>query len=388
MEHQPNNPHDRDRDVPDREQLWPGEVDLTGAVEQDDVLADVIGDAIREAVHDSTEVPEWGARTLARALADEQADRISGGLHHFAVTGRVNKEALSRELSELYQTTDRSDIREWVNWLGSYVRALPRDPKTEAYLTANSEERTPAEYPTDGSRLDQVGYYLSHEYPFNETTLEKVRDSLFDLFRQADTTGEPIALDDARALATLLARLLPPSSEMHRFATTGEANPIVFHEECEFVRQRNWRVYDITTWVRHLKQHLAARPDLGRQPGETVMSDPGADPENPQITQGLRGYGDAFRAYLQLPRVDPQRNDLIDGFRALYRTSFASIDGLIARLSQLQERMPEMGNFVDDGAMQSFRTLDRAGLEALAHDTWDIVEVGGRLHLFSKGVER
>ena len=54
---------------PDREQIGDEEIDLTGVVDQTDSLKDVIGDAIIEAGSDG-EVPEWGARAMARLLAN------------------------------------------------------------------------------------------------------------------------------------------------------------------------------------------------------------------------------------------------------------------------------------------------------------------------------
>src|SRR5690349_8882847 len=100
MEHQPTNP-DRDPDTPESERLWPGEIDLTGVVEQEDSLRDVIGDAFYEAEQSGGEVPEWGARTLARALADRLDNPQIGALHHFAVTGKSDKEAIGLELARL-----------------------------------------------------------------------------------------------------------------------------------------------------------------------------------------------------------------------------------------------------------------------------------------------
>ena len=126
MEHlqprQPDEPHG-----PEDERLWLGEIDLTGAVRQDDALADVIGDAIGEAEAEGGEVPEWGARTLARALANERSDPLSGALHHFAITGHIDSLTIFDELSELYQTSDDDQIREWIKWLGTYVVRTQND---------------------------------------------------------------------------------------------------------------------------------------------------------------------------------------------------------------------------------------------------------------------
>lgn len=127
----PNTPDEEPRG-PEEEQLWPGEIDLAGVVRQDEALVDVIGDAIGEAEADGGEVPEWGARTLARALANERDDPLSGALHQFAVTGRAEPKAVIQELAELYQTTTHDEIRDWVNWLGTYMVRLENEKPGES----------------------------------------------------------------------------------------------------------------------------------------------------------------------------------------------------------------------------------------------------------------
>ena len=49
MEQVPQNSPDEEPLGPEGERLWPGEIDLTGVVRQDEALTDVIGDAIAEA---------------------------------------------------------------------------------------------------------------------------------------------------------------------------------------------------------------------------------------------------------------------------------------------------------------------------------------------------
>lgn len=117
-EHSPHSPNRPSRG-PEPERLFPGEVDLTGATQQPDVLRDVIGDAITEA--ENGDLPDWGARVIARALANQQ--RNFGALHQFAVTGRIDRAAMARQLVDIYARTsaDDDETREWINWLGSYV---------------------------------------------------------------------------------------------------------------------------------------------------------------------------------------------------------------------------------------------------------------------------
>lgn len=134
IERQPHNPDDNDRGIPERERLSSGEIDLTGAVDTDEDLADVIGDALFEAEARGA-LPDWGARPIARALANEYSEGPTA-LHHFAATGRVDLQQLSRELALIYsQTPEQHEVRTWVGWLTRYIQAhsVPTDAaSTEA----------------------------------------------------------------------------------------------------------------------------------------------------------------------------------------------------------------------------------------------------------------
>src|SRR6266568_1113588 len=249
MEHLPPRSPDEEPRGPEDEQLYRGEIDLTGTTRQDDALADVIGDAIAEdTAEDGTgEVPDWGARSLARALANVRDDPLSGDLHHFAVTGRADPEAIARELADLYQATTDEQVKEWINWLGTYVIRMPD----------NAEATEPANSPDDDA-------------PDLGTSPEELAARLRDVFADADARAEAIPASNARAIATVLSIFLDPDSEMAHFADTGDANPVQLHHECQLVRQRTEDIpgmaTSMDTWIRYFEQHLAARTDLGRQP--------------------------------------------------------------------------------------------------------------------------
>ncbi|WP_067803942.1 hypothetical protein [Actinomadura formosensis] len=125
MELPPRRSRDDEPIGPELEQFEKGIIDMTGMIEQDDALCDVIYDAIGEAQEDNGIVPEWGARTLARALADERDDPFSGALHHYAITGRADRAALLRELAEFSNPPHDDLAQEWAGWLEAYVRNLP-----------------------------------------------------------------------------------------------------------------------------------------------------------------------------------------------------------------------------------------------------------------------
>ncbi|TNC23702.1 hypothetical protein [Amycolatopsis alkalitolerans] len=321
---------------------------MTGVIRQDDALVDVIGDAIGEAKADGGEVPEWGARTLARALANERDDPMSGALHHFAITGRADREAIAKELAELYQRTTDEEIREWINWLGMYVINLPDTAGTSGDAT------------TPDDTLD-------------EDALNDMVERLRSTCAEADAQGAPISTDDAKVIAGLLAHLLPPGSEMSRFAATGAANPVVIAEECEFIRERTLGAPDISTWALSLAHYLAANASLGRQAGQPAL-DAGDLPNDLLIRYGITRHGDAFRAYLSLPAIDPARTDLIKSFLDFYVGTYDSMDDLTTDLVGGTHSEAELLELARDDI--SFEELVRAG--------WDIVELDGKFYVFTK----
>lgn len=126
---------------PEHERLPDYEIDLTGSVNQPDGLMDVIGDAIIEAGDDG-EVPDWGARVMARYLANIMGGTNSA-LHHFAVTTRADYDRMGDELSQLWeQYADDDLVGEIINRLGTYliaaVRAMGESTQPEGPQTPDS----------------------------------------------------------------------------------------------------------------------------------------------------------------------------------------------------------------------------------------------------------
>lgn len=125
---------------PPRERLEPGEIDLTGVVRQDADLRDVIGDAIVEARAADGELPEWGARAVARILANQRPG-TTPGLHGFAATGRGEYEAIATELSLLLADPDLPvEAEEWINRLGTYLIAQNRAERVTETRVVHSPE--------------------------------------------------------------------------------------------------------------------------------------------------------------------------------------------------------------------------------------------------------
>lgn len=336
------------------EQLGPGEIDLTGATRQGDTLADVIGDAIGEATADdgTGEVPDWGARTLARALANERDDPFNGALHHYAVTGHADHEAIGNELAELYQATTDEEIREWVNWLGTYLIRLHNDPVP------------------DDIQADTAPDLVTRPATFGA--------HLRDAFAAADAHSEAITAETARDLARLLAIFLDPDSEIARFADTGDANPVQLSQECQIVRRLTEHVPDAGEWITRFERHLASRSDLGRQaePPRNPTS-PTAETdaaEHPAVEQGIRDHGTAFEAFLTLPDIDLDQNDLVQTFNNCYVGAYDSMEVLVRDLTEGVIGEDEQTRWAAEGV----------ALDDLVRAAWDIVELGGKFYVFSQ----
>jgi len=120
-------------DMPPAEMMQPGDIDLTGAIEMREDLVDVIRDSILEAnASDTGELPEWGARTVARYLASYLQGAAPTALHQLAATNHVDYEALYKELSDLYPIAPPINVRGWIDRLGTYLIARQRAGEAEA----------------------------------------------------------------------------------------------------------------------------------------------------------------------------------------------------------------------------------------------------------------
>jgi hypothetical protein len=245
MEKEPFNEDDRDRSIPERERLDPGEIDLTGAVRQDGALRDVIGDALVEMQSSGGTLPDWGARVIARVLANRQETQASA-LHHFAVTGKAELSSIAPELESL-RGSDNRETADLASLLGDY------------------------------------------------------------LVRQA-------AAEQEASLSS------------------------------------------------------ATESDAGESP----------------IDQGIRLHGSAFQAYLQLPDTDPRASDLVARFQNLYIGSFDSMHHLIYALTDAKRGMEEISKTAEEWGLDEFVTLNETAMAEAVRATWDIIQAGGKLHVFTK----
>ncbi|GAA4536583.1 hypothetical protein [Amycolatopsis samaneae] len=362
MEQHPHEPHDRDNHGPEREKLNPSEIDLTGSIDQPDALRDVIWDAIAEVRYSQGELPEWGARTIARALAN----RLNGpgALHHYAVTGRADRDAMVSELVVIYATTDDSEIREWANHLGKYlVKATD----------------TPDQSGTPGAK-EQLEALEVHP---DSTPLEKISAYLRISFAAADAEGGAIPQHVAEVIAVILVPLLPPDSEFERLLRTGQAYRGRLHEECESLRKQAWRAPDMDLWITRFEQYLT-ETERATGPTEPPGEEPVESADNPQVAQGIREHGDAFRAFLRLSDVDPSSDTLIQNFLDLRMGSFDSMDELLNELTEFPNFRAAVTEAEQRWGFEDFVSYDQEKLEATVRATWDVVELNGKFHVFMR----
>lgn len=101
-------------------------------------LANIIGDAFDEADASGGELTEWGARAIARSLAD-QYNEPNPVLERFADTGESDLEAISREAMPIYnQPSCSAWMKQQIDYLLTFL--LDRARSTPAESKDTSEQ--------------------------------------------------------------------------------------------------------------------------------------------------------------------------------------------------------------------------------------------------------
>lgn len=128
--------HDHDHEPVSHASEW----EPTGAVDQPDGLTSIIDEAIAEAGADG-EVPDWGARAMARYLAT-LLDEPGSALNDFAGTAQIDYERLNAELATLWQEHAETDLTsEVINRLGTYLIAARRETSPTIRSQTGGTER-------------------------------------------------------------------------------------------------------------------------------------------------------------------------------------------------------------------------------------------------------
>ena len=115
------------------------------------------------------------------------------------------------------------------------------------------------------------------------------------------------------------------------------------------------------------------------QPGETDLSDVASQ----QAKQGIREHGDAFRAFLRLPDIDPLSDELLTRFQEFYVGTYTSMDALFEALTELRACKAEVDATAARWGLDDMFVVDYDRLASIARAVWDIVEIDGTLYVFS-----
>lgn len=126
---------------------------------------------------------------------------------------------------------------------------------------------------------------------------------------------------------------------------------------------------------------IPAAPDAQTEPTGPVERE--ARPGDPQIERGIREHGDAFRAYLELPDIDPTRYDLLETFREFYIGAFVSMEALLDELTEIRNCLA-LTEVAAGWGFDEMVSLDSGRVERVTREIWDIVETGGRFHVFDE----
>ncbi|MGH3904685.1 MAG: hypothetical protein ACRDTE_10915 [Pseudonocardiaceae bacterium] len=134
--------------------------------------------------------------------------------------------------------------------------------------------------------------------------------------------------------------------------------------------------------VRDEAHQAVQMPDTQTEHAPSVKQE--AHASNSQVEEGIRQHGDAFRAYLELPDIDLNRDDLLQTFREFYIGTFASMDALLNELTEIRDCMAAITEVAASWGFDDMAGLDPASVERVARETWDIVEISGNLYAFDK----
>lgn len=362
-EHFPDS-NDPDRPRPEQEYLQPGDIDFTGAVPQRDDMLDLIGDAFTEAEASGGELPDWGARAIARILADGLEP--GSALHQFAVTGRADPNAISAETIPIYNAPDTpAEVKRWIDYLGTYL--IHQD---DPVATASSA-------PVPDATVERVISVDITAQSGEEVTPAAIREAV----RLARDSGDLIPRWTAHAIARHLADKLPfQNSALNRYANTGVIRRLQLAVETRWIASAADTSDEIREWISYLDdfttEHRIAA--MGK-PGGASEPEPGS-----QAAEGIRQFGDAFRAYLALEDIDPDREDLIDTFHEVYVGRFATMHDVIEGLTEITDWQAALDEVTARYGIDDLVSIDRPKVERIVRSTWSLKRVRGVIYVFDK----
>ncbi len=364
-EHHPDR-HDPKRPGPEREYLQPGEIDFTGAVPQRQDMLDLIGDAFTEAKATGGEIPDWGARAIARILADGLEP--GSALHQFAVTGRADPDAISAETIPIYTAPDTpAEVKRWIDYLGTYL--LHQDDQPESAARVSTTHR-----PADPDITVSI-YHLSD----NESANTAIRRAI----ALAKDTGGTIHPWIAYAIARHLADQLPDqASALSTFADNSTIDAPRLTAETRAIARADTTPDEIREWISFFDAFVASR--TAATPDRPTADEPTEAALPSQAEQGIREFGDAFRAYLALEDIDPAREDLIQTFHEVYVGRYRTMDAVVGALTEVTEWQAAVDELSTRLGIDGLVAIDHSAVDRLVRERWDVNEVDGVLYVFEK----
>jgi hypothetical protein len=103
-----------------------------------------------------------------------------------------------------------------------------------------------------------------------------------------------------------------------------------------------------------------------------------------QLGKLLIEHGDPLRAYLELGDIDATAASLIDDFRSNYVGWYSDMDEVVEGLTEIQDWERDLVQWSMERGLQGMVSLDHDGIEKVTRETWDVVEIGGRLYVFNR----
>lgn len=221
---------------------------------------------------------------------------------------------------------------------------------------------------------------------------EQLTEVINDAFVEAEATGGELPEWGARAVAQSLAdRSDAPTPALHEFALTGKGNLETVSIEAMPIYNQPGCPPSIRKQIDYLLTFVLNRPEQGgahsgapADQAQETTADLDYAELPPLAAEGIKEYGDAFRAFLRLPDIKPDDESLIDNYHEWFVGKFYGIDELLAALTEIESWEAQVNQLAERLGIIGFVTLDRDGIEAHVRDTWDVVEHNGALYVFDK----
>lgn len=228
---------------------------------------------------------------------------------------------------------------------------------------------------------------------------------------EARESKTEVSSDTARSIAAYLSDASPTETPaLREFATSSVVNlPLMRSEYMDIYSVQDCSI-EVREWIAWLGTFLVA-DDMGRdaveveipeedsghltivQPSKeggfsvhisTTDSPDSVDAAIAKSRELINYFGTAFRAYLTLANVYATDPKLEENFHEFYVASYPSMIRVIEDLTEVLEWESDLQEFAAERGIEGLVSLDRAGVEQVVRYGWDIIEMGGQLHVFIK----